>query len=276
MPEVAGSGPVAPASRSDYLQAVLGTLLQLLLAPALVGASTLAAARWHERVGGVVSAFPAIVGPLLLLAATQHGGAFAARAASGVLVGMLALGGFAVVYAWVSRSRGWVTSLGAAWAAAVVLGALVAGSDASPAAAALIAVVSLGVAAWSMPRGLAPTADRVAGDPDVATRMVVALGLVGALAVAADRLGPVVGGVLAALPVLASVLVCATHRRHGAAAATEFLRGMLTGLGGFVAFCVVVAALATVAGTAAAFMLALAAALIAQGLALVAAPAAGR
>ena len=58
-------------------------LLQLSIAPALVGGSTLVARRWHERAAGIVSAFPAIVGPVLLITAHEHGAAFAGRVADG-------------------------------------------------------------------------------------------------------------------------------------------------------------------------------------------------
>jgi hypothetical protein len=47
--------------------------LELIIAPGLVGVSTLASRRWGAQVGGLVSAFPAIVGPVLFIAAREHG-----------------------------------------------------------------------------------------------------------------------------------------------------------------------------------------------------------
>jgi hypothetical protein len=70
---------------------------------------------------------------------------------------------------------------------------------------------------------------------------------------AGDRLGPTAGGVLSALPVLASVLAVRTHEHDGPRAACELLRGILGGMGGFVAFCVLVAVLVEPAGVAVAF-----------------------
>ena len=84
------------------------------------------------------------------------------------------------------------------------------------------------------------------------------------LTYAAGRLGPVVGGILAALPVLASILAVFTHARYGADAVTELLRGMLGGMAGFVCFCALVAALAEPAGVAATFVVATVAALAVQ------------
>src|SRR3954470_15441069 len=99
-------------------------MLKLVVAPALVGAATLAGRRWGERVGGVVSAFPAIVGPVLLVAALQHGTAFGGRAASGTLLGLVALSGFAVAYGRFARHTGWRVSLAAGWGAGAALGVL--------------------------------------------------------------------------------------------------------------------------------------------------------
>ena len=61
---------------------MLDLLLAAALGASLVAVSTIAAARWGHVVGGVLSAFPLIVGPVLLVAAERHGTAFAATAAA--------------------------------------------------------------------------------------------------------------------------------------------------------------------------------------------------
>jgi len=94
--------------------------------------------------------------------------------------------------------------------------------------------------------------------------MLAAASLVVALSAAAGALGPTAGGVLAALPVLASVLAVFTHRDHGPEAAAALLRGMLSGMGGFVAFCLLVALLIEPAGPLVAFIAATAGAITAQ------------
>ena len=91
----------------------------------LVGVSTLASRRWGHGVGGVLSAFPLIVGPVLLIAAERHGAAFAAQTAAATLLGLVALAGFVVVYAWSAVRVGWAMSLVLAWAAAAALGLVV-------------------------------------------------------------------------------------------------------------------------------------------------------
>ena len=68
-----------------------------------------------------------------------------------------------------------------------------------------------------------------------------------------------------ALAVLACILAAFTHERVGRAAATQLLRGMLSGMAGFVVFCLLVAALVDDAGVAVTFTAATGAALSTQG-----------
>jgi hypothetical protein len=81
--------------------------LKLLLAPGFVVVSSLVGRRFGVRVGGVVGGLPAIAGPILLVLALAHGAAFAARAATGTLLGIVALVAFVVAYVAVSHRREW-------------------------------------------------------------------------------------------------------------------------------------------------------------------------
>jgi hypothetical protein len=239
-------------------------MLQFVVAPGLVGVSTLAARRWGPGLGGLVSAFPAIVGPVLLIAAHEHGTAFAALAASGTLLGLVALSGFAVAYGRTALHAGWPASLTAGWVAAAGIAVLLAAVDAGPLTGLAAATLSLVVAYRSLPRGVAGLAAPPAPPWDLPLRMVLTALLVVSLAAAASTLGPVVGGMLAALPALASVLAVFTHEQEGAAAIAALLRGMLSGMAGFVVFCALVAALVDRAGIAATFTAAALAAVAVQ------------
>jgi hypothetical protein len=252
---------------------VLVALLELVVAPALVGAATLAARRWGEGIGGLVSAFPAIVGPVLLIAAHEHGSAFAAKTASGTLLGLVALSGFALAYGRTALRAGWRASLAAGWVTAAAIAALLGRVDAGPLAGLVAATLSLLVAGRALPRGAAALAATPAPAPrwDLALRMVLTAVLVVSLTAAASRLGPVVGGVLAALPALASILAVFTHEQHGPEALVLLLRGMLSGMAGFVVFCAVVAVLVDRAGVAATFAAAALAAICVQAATAVAA-----
>lgn len=247
-------------------------LPELTIAPLLVAASTIAARRWGARAGGLISAFPAVVGPVLLILAQQHGGAFAAGAADGTLLGLIALSGFAVVYGRMARHARWLPTLAVAWVAAAALAASIALIGHSPPFALAFSggTVSLLLAYRALPTAREDPVLSTAVFPrgEIPLRMALTVALVLALTAAAGLLGPVAGGVLSALPVPASVLAAFTHGRLGADAVVGLLRGMLAGMSSFVAFCAVIVLLIVPAGTAIAFAAALLAALGLQALAL--------
>src|ERR1700744_1553279 len=97
---------------------MLRAILELSLGPLLVAISTLTGRRWGHGVGGAVSAFPVVVGPVLLIGAEQQGARFAATAATGTLLGLTALSAFAVAYCRVAVVADWRWGLMAGWASA--------------------------------------------------------------------------------------------------------------------------------------------------------------
>ena len=234
------------------------------VAASLVAASTMAARMWGHRIGGVVSAFPLIVGPSLLLAALRQDAAFAADMATATLLGVVALSGFVLAYGHVARRCGWPLSLGLAWAAAAVLGMLVGWVGGGLFAGLLAAIVSPALAHAALPRRRQVEARACFPWWETPARMAVTALLIVGITVAGERFGPTVAGVLAALPTLASVLAVFTHARHGHDALVAMLRGMLGGLGSFVTFCALIALLLEPAGVIPAFVLATGAALLVQ------------
>ncbi len=221
----------------------------------------------------MISAFPAVIGPVLLITAHERGAVFAARAANGTLLGLAGLGAFVLMYAWMALRARWWVSLAVAWASAALLDALLgwsAGGLGFPAGLA-VAVISLALAYAAMPHsGGAATIGRHPARPGdrIAVRMAVTASLVAALATSTELFGPLVGGMLAALPALASVLAVFTHRRDGSEGVVGLLRGMLSGMAGFVGFCAVIVMLIVPAGTVAAFAAATVTAIGLQALAL--------
>jgi len=85
--------------------------LKLVLVPALVVAATLAGRRWGPRIGGLLASFPIVAGPALLFFTIEQGDAFAAEAARGTLVALVAVAGSGLAYAWASRAVPWWASL---------------------------------------------------------------------------------------------------------------------------------------------------------------------
>jgi hypothetical protein len=242
------------------------------VAATLVGASTIAARMWGHAIGGVVSAFPLIVGPALLLAAVRQDAAFAAAMATATLLGIVALSGFVLVYGRSARRCRWPLSLGLAWAVAAVLGMLVGLVGYGLFGALVAAIVAPALAHAALPRGRAIEVRASFPPWEMPARMAVTALLIVGLTVAGERFGPTAAGVLAALPTLASVLAVFTHARHGHDALIAMLRGMLGGLGSFVTFCAVIALLVEPAGVISAFVLATGAALLVQLVAVVPAP----
>ncbi len=135
---------------------MLELAIQVLLAPGLAAAATLAARRWGERAAGRVSAFPAIVGPLLLVVALRHSPAFTARVAGGVVLGLVSLAGFALAYGRAAVRAGWGPSLLAGWGAAAALAAVAGASGAGAPAGLGLAAGSLMVAWAALPRAAGP------------------------------------------------------------------------------------------------------------------------
>jgi hypothetical protein len=244
---------------------VFEAVVQFVVAPLLVLAASLAARWWGPAVGGLVSAFPAIVGPVLLIGAYRHGAPFAAEQATGTLLGLAALSGFALAYGRTATNVSWPLSAAAGWAAAAAAAGLAGVLGAGLLVALLAATVSLAVAHQAIPATRRPE-DRLAGPRgELVLRMALTALLVASLAALAGWLGPTAGGIIAALPVLTCILAAFTHARHGGVAAAQLLRGTLAGMAGFVAFCWLVAAIVNDAGVALAFLAATGAALGIQG-----------
>ncbi|MEA5363717.1 hypothetical protein VA596_29580 [Amycolatopsis sp., V23-08] len=219
-------------------------LLKLVLAPLLVVGSSLAGRRWGPGVTGLLVALPVVAGPILVVTYLEHGAAFAARAASASLLGLVSLAVFSVVFAFVARARSWPVTLLTGWAACLAVDL---GLSFTPVPA-WVALVLAALVAW----GAAKVVPAARGEArpvalpwwDLPARAVATAVLVVSLTAAAGRLGPDLTGVLAPFPVGTSVVAVFALVQGGPAAAVATTRGVLRGLGGFAAFCYLVAVLA--------------------------------
>ncbi len=222
--------------------------LKLFLVPCLIYAVTLAGRRWGPAVAGWLSAFPIVAGPILLAISLEQGAGFAAAAAQGTLLAVLAMIVFSLTYAWASGR------MGVAGAMPLALGAwalAVAGLQAVslPLSLAALAVVAALLAA---PR-LFPSAPHAPVTPgaargvrrggDLPWRMLAGAVLVMSVSAAAAGLGPRLSGFLAMFPVMGTVLVGFTHLQAGRDSAVQLLRGTMLGYFAFAAFCVAISLL---------------------------------
>jgi hypothetical protein len=240
-------------------------LLKLFLVPSLILAVTLAGRRWGPRVAGWLSAFPVVSGPILLAIAIEQGNAFAAHAAEGTLLAVLAILIFSLVYAWVSARLGIALSMLLALAAWVLCVASLQAWQ-TPLAIAFCAVLAGLLLAPSLfpavPAAASPAARP--GSGDLVLRMVAGAMLVVGVTWAASQIGPRLSGFFAMFPVMSTVLVGFSHHRCGRHFAVQMLRGMVAGYYAFAAFCVALAVLLPLHGPWLAFPAAIACALLSQ------------
>jgi len=227
--------------------------LKLFLAPLLVVASTLAGRRWGPHLTGVLVALPIVAGPILFISYRGHGADFAASAATSSLLGLVSLAAFAVVFARASGRFGWFATSALSCAAVLVVDVLLSFVHVTAPVALVITLLATTVAARLLPSAEPEPRDEPRRPPswDLPGRAVVTAVLVFAVTTASGALGPQWTGLLAPFPVATSVVAAFVHAQHGSAATTRTMAGVLKGLFGFGAFCVLVAGLVRPLGGAA-------------------------
>lgn len=234
--------------------------LKLFLVPLLIYLVTLAGRRWGPMVAGWLSAFPIVAGPILLTLTLEQGAAFAAHAAEGTLLAVVAILVFSLAYAWACVRHGVAVSM---LLALLAYGLAVAALQALrlPLGVAFLLVwCALLLASRLFP---ALPADGVGvRRNDLPWRMLAAAVLVLLVTAGATRLGARLSGFFAMFPVMSTVLVGFAHAGSGRASAVALLRGMVAGYFGFSVFCVTLAMQLRQAGVGAAFALALGGALV--------------
>jgi hypothetical protein len=245
-------------------------LYKMTVAPALVAGATLFGRRFGDAAAGLVAGLPIVAGPVLWFYALEQGPAYAAEAAVATLLGLVSLSFFAVAYAWRAWSRGTVLSclilswLAFAFGTIVINRAMHSGMPGLGRALGY-AVLALFLALRSLPPMDPPGPRPAPGHWDLPLRMAAAAAMVWALTALAQRLGPVLGGLLTPFPVASTVLAVFAHRQGSGPAAVAVLKGLLLALNAFAAFCAVLALTVTRMPAATSFTVALAAAMLVQG-----------
>ncbi len=243
--------------------------LKLVLTPLLIGGASIGARRWGPLIGGWMVSLPLTSGPVALYLALDRGTSFAASAAEASVAGNVAIVAFCLAYALVATRAGWpaaIMAAGTGWlAAAVVLQPVLTW----PVGVVFVLVTAILAAALRlMPAGSTRAGGVTLPRWDLPVRVVIGTIVVLLLTAAAPALGSRTSGLLAMLPVIATVLAIFTHRRDGADTAVGVLRGILTGLFGTAAFLAVVSASVQRWGVAASFGAAIATVVVIQLVAL--------
>lgn len=241
--------------------------LKLVLTPLLIASASLAGRRWGHAISGWLVGIPFTSGPITLFLYLDHGAAFAANAALGSLVGVLATAAFAVEFAAIAkRTRRVVPSFVAGLIAFALIGGAAQEIAVAPLPLYAICAVVLIFAIRLVPDPGA-TASVALPRWDLPARMLLATVLVIAITSGATALGPRLSGLLATIPLYASILAGFGFQLVGPAAAIRVWRGLLFGLFGFGAFYLVIAASAESLGLAS-FGLALITAIVMQAVTL--------
>jgi hypothetical protein len=239
---VDGVGRAVPPSSPDRQTAGVLLALKLLLAPALVVLSSLAARRWGPRLGGILVTIPIVAGPILLIIYLEHGAAFAAQAATAATAANVALAVFALVLVLVVDRVAWPLAVVITWTAVLATDLGLARAS-LPAWVALIAAIAALHAVQHVLRR--QSFDLVAATPmpwwDLPARAAATAALVLVVTGVAAALGPELSGVLAPFPIALSVVCAFAAAQSGRNGVIGLLRGIVPGLDGFALFCFVVA-----------------------------------
>ena len=211
-------------------------LLKLTLVPLVLAGVTLAGRRFGPGVAGRLAGLPVVAGPIVLLLAHEQGVSFGQAAATAALAAIAALLAFGVAYSHLARRWAWPIALTGALGAWLLAALALLGLPQTLLAALAAAVTALLLTPRLLPSA-APTAppQATAGD-DLPWRMLAGALLTLTVTGVAAVVGDAASGLLAAFPVLGSVLAVSTHRSRGAAAVTTLYRGMVRGLRAFAAF----------------------------------------
>ena len=243
-------------------------LFKIIVAPVLIALVSLAGKRWGHGVSGWLLGLPLNSGPILVFMVLQQGHSFASAAAIGSLLGIVAWAAFGFVYALCCPRLAWWASMLAGWAAYGLV-------------ALLLLPVHLGVG-WSFMLVAAALSTMLlmfpgpAGNDSVSPtrkyelwlRMLTASVMVVTLTGVAKALGPQRSGILTAFPAYTTILAVFSHQQS-AASAMKVMRGVNMGLYTAAVFFLVLSPCLVRMGAVLAFSLALAAALLVQGVSLV-------
>jgi hypothetical protein len=238
-------------------------LAPLLLAPTAMVAVSLAERRFGPAAAGRLNAAPLSIAIAILAVATDRGRDAGADVAAAAAAHVPAQVAFAAAFAAVlaatgaaagdrARAAAWLAGRGAAArgllslaAATVVFVAASVVISTVPEPVAIVAAVPALVAGR---RALASRGGDVdewdGGAREIGVRAAIALAFVLAVLVTVRAAGPGLGGAVAAFPALTATLATMICRARGPLAATHLLGGVVTGLSGYLLFCVAVASAA--------------------------------
>lgn len=216
-------------------------IFKILIAPVLILLVSLAGRKWGPGIAGWLLGLPMNSAPILVFIVLQEGRPFAAAAALGSLLGIVAWAAFGLVYAATCPGLSWWGSMLAGWAAYGLSAWLLLHVHLGVGWSFLFVVTTLIVILLAFPRPEQIDSALPRRKYELWLRMITATAMVVALTGAAKALGPQRSGILAAFPNYTTILAVFAHQQS-AASAVKVLRGVTMGLFTTATFCVVLAA----------------------------------
>lgn len=243
-------------------------LFKIIIAPVLIGLISLAGRRWGHGISGWLLGLPVNAGPILAFMVLQEGRSFASAAAIGCLLGMVAWAAFVLIYALCCPGLPWWASMLIGWAAYGIVAFLLLPVHLGAGWTFILVASVLTTMLFILPRPSESDPVSPPGKYELWLRMITATIMVVAITGVAKALGPQRSGILIAFPAFTTVLVVFSHQQS-ASSAVKTLRGVNIGLYTIAMFFLVLSTCLVRMGAVLAFSLALAAAVLVQGVSLV-------
>jgi hypothetical protein len=238
--------------------------IKLIVTPLVVLLASLASRRWGDVVAGWLVGLPLTSAPVSVFLAIEQGPLFAAQAASGSIAGVASQAAFCLGYVALARS-GVMVAFAAGTAAYAASAVVLLAASLLPAVLWAISVAALTLVLWLLPRRRLTLSANIVAWWDLPMRVAVTTALVVGLTSAAATLGPGASGAAASFPLIGASIAAFAQWKQGPAAGVAVLRGMATALYGFAAFFIIASLALSRISLLAAFALATAGGLIAQG-----------
>jgi hypothetical protein len=210
--------------------------LKLATMPLVIVIATLAGRRYGAAMAGLILGLPIVSGPISVFVAIEQGVEFARVAASGTLLGLIALATYCLAYGFAARRLAWPGALACGLVATGVMVWLLAALAVPGPLVIWVTAAAVAVAIGICPvpgpaiRRLPPPAW------DLPARVAVSTVFMMTVTVGAAALGPTLTGMASTFPVMLSVMAPFTHRVEGQAAVLSLLRGCIEGLVTFALF----------------------------------------
>jgi len=241
-------------------------MLELVLAPLIIGSASLAGRKWGPAVSGWLIGLPLTSGPVIFFLSLTQDTDFLRSSILGTLSGAFALVAFCLIYAWVATRFPWPIATFSSLLAFAVVTLLMQNIFISLLPLFALVALTMFIGMWVMPKQTRRELNGAKPGPwDIPVRIFLGTGFILLLTETASFLGPRLTGLLSAIPLYTLILTVFAHRLQGSIGAINVLRGLLFGMFAFVSFFFALGMLIERTSFDTAFLAAILTALLVQG-----------